>query len=89
MRRSSEGVQIIRNHPENASRAYSPTLYVAIFSFIAFTFVGKVFILRGLWVKATSCRVSSKVLPEVKAKGAVAFTRKRLSFRRLQRMVKE
>ena len=59
------------------------------FSFIAFTFVGKVFILRGLWVKATSCRVSSKVLPEVKAKGAVAFTRKRLSFRRLQRMVKE
>ena len=65
------------------------TLYVAVFSFIAFTFVGKVFILRGLWVKATSCRVSSKVLPEVKAKGTVAFTRKRLFFKRLQRMVKE
>jgi hypothetical protein len=59
------------------------------FSFIAFTFVGKVFILRGLWGKATSRRVSSKVLPEVKAKRAVAFTCKRLSFRRLQRMVKE
>lgn len=24
-------MQIIRNHPENASRAYSPTLYVAVF----------------------------------------------------------
>lgn len=84
--RACKSSEIIRKMPRARILLHYKLLF---FSFIAFIFVGKVFILRGLWVKATSCRVSSKVLPEVKAKGAVAFTRKRLSFRRLQRMVKE
>ena len=84
--RACKSSEIIQKMPRARILLHYMLLF---FSFIAFTFVGKVFILRGLWVKATSCRVSSKVLPEVKAKGTVAFTRKRLSFRRLQRMVKE